>query len=212
MEHVFLIYEQYVEKNKHFAAEYMQKRGKAMLYIVRHGKTDWNSRHKLQGRTDIPLNQEGREMAGRAAEEYRDVHFDICYCSPLIRAKETAQIMLQGREIPIVYDDRLREMSFGDYEGIENSFSIPDCPINILFQAPEKYQESIGGAETWAELFARTGAFLEEVIKPQLELGKDILIVGHGAMNSSLVCQVKGLPIEQFWSAGLEQCKLMKLL
>ena len=76
----------------------------------------------------------------------------------------------------------------------------------------EKYQESIGGAETWAELFARTGAFLEEVIKPQLELGKDILIVGHGAMNSSIVCQVKGLPIEQFWSAGLEQCKLMKLL
>ena len=56
-----------------------------MLYIIRHGKTDWNVWHKLQGRTDIPLNEEGRQMAEAAREEYRDVHFDLCFCSPLIR-------------------------------------------------------------------------------------------------------------------------------
>lgn len=44
-----------------------------MLYITRHGKTDWNSKHKLQGRTDIPLNDEGRKMAEQAAEEYRNI-------------------------------------------------------------------------------------------------------------------------------------------
>lgn len=103
------------------------------------------------------------------------------------------------------------EMSFGDYEGIENSFAIPDCPINILFQKPGEYHESIGGAETWEELFARTGAFLKEVIEPQLQEGKDILIVEHGAMNASIICQVKGMPIEEFWSAGLEQCKILEL-
>ena len=65
-----------------------------MLYIIRHGKTDWNVRHKMQGRTDIPLNEEGRQMAEAAREEYRDVHFDICFCSPLIRARETAEILL----------------------------------------------------------------------------------------------------------------------
>ena len=64
-----------------------------MLYIIRHGKTDWNVRHKMQGRTDIPLNEEGRQMAEAAREDYRDVHFDICFCSPLIRAKETAEIL-----------------------------------------------------------------------------------------------------------------------
>ena len=53
-----------------------------MLYIMRHGKTDWNALHKLQGRTDIPLNEEGRAMARAAREQYREVHFDICYCSP----------------------------------------------------------------------------------------------------------------------------------
>ena len=179
-----------------------------MLYIMRHGKTEWNALHKIQGRTDIPLNEEGRLMAEKACEEYKDLHIDVCYCSPLIRAVETAQIVLKNRKIPIIKDERLMEMSFGDYEGIENSFAIPDCPINILFQKPREYHESIGGAETWEELFARTGAFLKEVIDPQLQEGKDILIVGHGAMNASIICQVKGMPIEEFWSAGLEQCKI----
>lgn len=174
-------------------------------------KTEWNALHKIQGRTDIPLNEEGRLMAEKACEEYKDLHIDVCYCSPLIRAVETAQIVLKNRKIPIIKDERLMEMSFGDYEGIENSFAIPDCPINILFQKPGEYHESIGGAETWEELFARTGAFLKEVIDPQLQEGKDILIVGHGAMNASIICQVKGMPIEEFWSAGLEQCKILEL-
>ena len=58
-----------------------------MLYIMRHGATDWNERHKLQGRTDVPLNADGRKMAEEAHDEYRNVHIDVCYCSPLIRAK-----------------------------------------------------------------------------------------------------------------------------
>ena len=66
-----------------------------MLYIMRHGKTDWNAKHKLQGRTDIPLNEEGIQMAEQAKEKYKDVNFDICYCSPLVRAKQTAEIVLE---------------------------------------------------------------------------------------------------------------------
>ena len=183
-----------------------------MLYIMRHGKTDWNALHKLQGRTDIPLNDEGRLMAENACKEYKELNIDVCYCSPLSRAVETAQIVLKGREIPIIEDERLIEMSFGDYEGIENSFEIPDCPINVIFKAPEKYTESVGGAETFEQLFARTGSFLNEVVQPQLQEGKDILIVGHGGMNSAIVCQVKKLPIEELWNAGVEQCKILKLI
>jgi len=183
-----------------------------MLYIIRHGKTEWNERHKLQGRTDIPLNDEGREMAKRAAAEYKDVHFDICFSSPLVRARETADILLSGRNIPIVTDDRLLEMSFGSYEGIEYSFNIPNCPINVIFQHPEEYKESIGGAESFEELFERTGAFLKERVKPLLLEGKDVLIVGHGAMNSSIICQVKDISIEKFWDAGIENCMLKQLL
>ena len=181
-----------------------------MLYIMRHGKTDWNAKHKLQGRTDIPLNQDGRRMAENAGKEYGNVHFDICYCSPLIRAKETAELVLRGRNVPIVIDERLQEMGFGVFEGTENSFQIPDCPINVLFDHPERYQPVEDG-ESLQALYARTGDFLREIVEPALKQGKDILIVGHGAMNLSIVCQIKEIPVEKFWSVEIENCKLMRL-
>ena len=93
-----------------------------MLYIMRHGKTDWNLLHKLQGRTDIPLNDMGIKMAKEARERYKDVHFDICYCSPLTRARQTAELVLEGRDVPVVIDDRLAEMGFGIYEGVEEVY------------------------------------------------------------------------------------------
>ena len=182
-----------------------------MLYIMRHGRTDWNDMHKLQGRTDIPLNASGREMAEKAAEEYKDVPLDICFCSPLVRAKETAEIVLKGRNIPIITDDRLKEMCFGEYEGVENSFSDPSLPVNVIFKHPEEYKSSVGGAETFEELFSRTGEFLDEVVKPLMEQKKNVLIVGHGAMNLSIIGRVNDLPIKDFWTPGIENCKMMKL-
>ena len=183
-----------------------------MLYIIRHGQTDWNLQHRLQGRTNIPLNDEGRRMAEMARTACRDVHFDVCFCSPLVRAMETAEILLRDRDVPIITDDRLMEMSFGSYEGLANSFQIPDCPINVLFHHPELYTSPPGGAESLDALFDRTGAFLREKVDPLLKEGKDVLIVGHGAMNSSIVCRIRNLPREQFWSAGIENCRLMKLI
>ena len=184
-----------------------------MLYIMRHGKTDWNAKKKIQGGTDIPLNDEGRAMAEAACREYKDVPIDICYCSPLIRAKETADIFLKGRDIPIVYDDRLKEMGFGIYEGVENSFSIPGCPVNEFFYHPEKYIEPVEGGESLDNLFGRTGAFLDEVVYPKLAEGKNILIIGHGAMNSAIVCRIKfGGDRSRFWEEGIPNCKLIQLI
>ena len=184
-----------------------------MLYIIRHGRTDWNDLHKLQGRTDIPLNEDGREMAKKAALEIRDVHCDICFCSPLKRSAETAQILLEGRDIPIIYDERLVEMGFGEYEGIAGYFDGIDSPVSAFFMNPDRYSAPIAaGAESMDELFERTGSFLEEKVMPELNRGRDVLIVGHGAMNSAIISRVKKLPLKEFWSAGIENCKLMKLL
>ena len=197
-----------------------------MLYIMRHGRTDWNERNKLQGRTDIPLNAAGRKMAEEAAAVYKNVPLDVCYCSPLARARQTAEIFLKNRNIPIITDDRLVEMSFGIYEGMENpakatdspirtffteqSARALDCPINILFKEPEKYK-AVEGGESIEKLFERTGDFLRNVVEPQLEDGKNIVIIGHGAMNSGIICQVRGLSTEHFWDAGINQCELLQL-
>lgn len=182
-----------------------------MLYIMRHGITDWNAEGRLQGRTDIPLNEDGREMARNACAEYKAVNFDVCFCSPLIRARQTAELLLADRNVPIIVDDRLKEMSFGIYEGLENYREAEDCPMRVFFDAPEKYTTPVEGGESMDELFARTGDFLAQEVEPLLAQGKDVLIVGHGAMNSSIVCQVKGKELKDFWSDGIINCKLMQL-
>lgn len=181
-----------------------------MLYIIRHGLTDWNLKYKVQGQTDIPLNEQGIEMAKKAAIEYKNVHFDVCFCSPLIRAKLTADILLEGRDIPIIYDDRLKEMSFGEYEGVENCFEKDGTMIQKFFRDPANYVAD-RGAESFDELFGRTGEFLKEMVEPRLAKGEDVLIVGHGAMNSSIVSQRKGLARKDFWSQGIDNCKLMEI-
>lgn len=181
-----------------------------MLYIMRHGKTDWNLKHKLQGKTDIPLNDTGRQMARDAAIKYKDVHFDICFCSPLIRARETAELLLEGRNVPVIVDERLSEMGFGIYEGVENVFEKPECPVRELFFNPAGYK-AVDGAESLEELIARTGGFLKEIVYPLVDEGKDVLIVGHGAMNSAIIGQVRHIPLKDFWVEGLENCRLIKL-
>lgn len=178
---------------------------------MRHGRTEWNAEHRLQGRTDIPLSAEGVEMAKRAAAECADVHFDVCYSSPLSRALRTAEIVLAGRGIPIITDGRLMEMSFGTAEGAENSFPAASGSMSDFFNRPEKYTPP-EGAESFSELFARTGEFIREVIEPLLKQNKDVLIVGHGAMNLSIICQIKKLPLAEFWSAGMESCKLKRII
>ena len=181
------------------------------LYVLRHGMTDWNVVKKLQGQTDIPLNDEGIAMAKEAGEKYRDVHFDTCFCSPLVRARRTADLLLKGRDIPIEYDDRLKEIAFGDYEGLLYTELSDDHPVKKAFRDPEHFVPAKGG-ESIKQLIERTGDFLHEKVRPLLDKDMDVLIVGHGAMNSSIIVNVKELPVEEFWNEGIENCVLKRLI
>ena len=86
------------------------------LYIIRHGETDWNKEKKIQGHTDIPLNEYGRHLAEETAEGMKDISMDLCFTSPLLRAKETAQIVLGDRGIPVIEEPRIMEIGFGSFE------------------------------------------------------------------------------------------------
>ena len=85
-----------------------------MIYIVRHGQTDWNLEGRYAGRIDISLNDKGIEQANIIKEELKDVKFDKVFSSPLIRAYETAQIICNNK---IIKDDRIIERCNGDLEG-----------------------------------------------------------------------------------------------
>ena len=87
------------------------------LYLIRHGQTDWNVRAMLQGRTDIPLNDTGRQQAMEARQRLAGVHFDAVYSSPLQRAMDTASLVTGWPKERISPDRRLIEIAFGPYEG-----------------------------------------------------------------------------------------------
>ena len=88
------------------------------LYLIRHGQTLWNQEGKIQGKTDIPLNDEGRKQAGLLAEAMENRPVGAVYSSPLKRAFETASCVAEQKGLSVVSLDGLREVDFGLWEGI----------------------------------------------------------------------------------------------
>ena len=173
-----------------------------ILYLIRHGQTDWNKGRKLQGRTDIPLNENGRAVAELTKEGFKEIPFDMAYTSPLKRARETAEIILSGRDIPIVDDERIIEVNFGEYEGCD--FDLPDEYIQNFFSAPEKYF-SIHGTETMESIFERMRSFLQDLCQNDDLKDKTILVSTHGAALSGLLTVIKGNPVDKYWAGGLHK-------
>lgn len=177
------------------------------IYMIRHGETDWNKQRKLQGQEDIPLNEFGRLLARQTAPALKDVPFDVVYTSPLKRAKETAELVLDGRDIPLIEEERIKEMGFGEFEGMccsEDGWNIPDPGFHNFFDAPENYQPPKGG-ESFLDVSKRLETFLQELIhKPDME-DKTVLISTHGAALCGLLRLIKGNPIEKYWDGGVHK-------
>lgn len=146
------------------------------LLLVRHGKTNWNQLELIQGSTDIPLNDEGVEGAKQLAEKIKNYKIDVCICSPLTRAKQTAKI-IYGKD-DIIYDDQIVERSYGKYEGTKITTEVLEKHWD--FNHDGYYPE----IESMHALFERAKQFLEKI--KQAYDGKTILIVTHGAFMKAL--------------------------
>lgn len=154
------------------------------LYIIRHGETDWNTAGRLQGQTDTQLNENGIRLAGITAEGMKDIPFDLCITSPLKRARQTAEIVLGDRKVPIVEDTRIREISFGSWEGLGCRAANFEIPVSLeefdrFYTDPFHFQPADDG-ETVAEVCKRTREFLEELVQTPDYQDKTILIASHG--------------------------------
>lgn len=182
------------------------------LYFVRHGETDWNQARKLQGHVDIPLNENGRSQAARAAEVLAPIPFHACISSPLNRAQETASLLLQNRPLPTPTDPDLVEIGFGSGEGysIHDSKTIPDQPLYNFYHDPDNYIPPTGG-ESYPELFARCHRFLSRMEPGSAtergllaqstwtgEGDENILVASHGAFIRGMVMTVEQLPLGLF--------------
>ena len=145
------------------------------IYIVRHGETDANKKGYAQGWTDDPLNKNGEILAGITGRGMKGIHFDCCISSPLIRARETAQIILRESDnsVPVSFDDRIKEMNFGRFEGT----SIRDEKV-IRFLKKPVFDYRFPDGESIADVMKRTQGFLKELIAR--DDGKTYLVSTHG--------------------------------
>ncbi len=180
------------------------------IYLIRHGETPWNKQKRFQGQIDVPLNDYGREIAEITREAMPYVPYDRVFSSPLIRARETADILLRGRDsIRVEVDDRLKEFSFGSYEGtlIADVANNPEHPLYDCLWHPETYCAP-EGAESFADLVARAQNFIDDCLIP---LSKDpkcqnVLITAHGAFNRAVVVAVGRKDIADFWTIPYYNC------
>ncbi len=176
------------------------------LYLVRHGETQWNKEGRIQGHSDIPLNEYGKYLAKETARGLSRIPFDLAYTSPLIRAKETAEIILEGRNIKIIPESRIQEIGFGISEGVYLDRSKKESKSNTFrkfFTDTEHYVVPQGG-ESLLQLSDRVDKFLQELfIKKELK-DKIILISTHGAALTAMLNRIKGeRQISQFWKNGV---------
>ena len=174
-----------------------------MIYIIRHGQTEKNRARVLQGRSDVPLNQEGRNQAARVRDWFQsqDINFDMVYSSPLQRAVETAAIITEG--CPLRIDHRLIEMDYGPYEGMDLLKPLPEVS---LFFSDFVHNPAPAGMESLEEVVRRAGAFMEE-IKPDAG-GKSILVSTHAIAMKGILEYLTPDSHGAYWSRFVGNCAI----
>lgn len=156
------------------------------IWYVRHGQTDWNVEGRIQGSTDIPLNQTGIEQAYQVKQLLDQESFDLVLASPLLRAYETAKIICLDKAVEIKGDERLKERNFGSYEGT----LVKAMPVGDFWDLKQDLCPENG--ESIRMVFDRIYAFLDDLKK--LYPSHKILLVAHGGIAIPLRCYMEGIP------------------
>lgn len=173
--------------------------------FVRHGQTYWNKNGIMHGQYDIPLNDAGVRQAKRISKELKGEHFDLCFCSPLKRARSTAiSIMLHHRNVVISYDDRLMELSKGLLEG-------KHLNSEKLLKSEDRDFIKKFGIESKSDFFSRVKSFVQEVEKKHN--GKKILIVAHSGTIKMLMFSFSHprAPLHKaYYDLHIKNCKAYK--
>lgn len=172
-----------------------------MIYIIRHGQTAKNKAKLLQGRSDVPLNEEGLRQAKAAAGWFQEQRIIIgkVYSSPLIRAVETAKIVVP--EVPFLIDERLIEMDYGPYEGMDLTSPAPEV---IEFFSDFVHHPAPQGMEPLSSVTARLGGFLEE-IREQAKR-QNILLSTHAIAMKGALEYLTPASRGSYWSKFIGNC------
>jgi probable phosphoglycerate mutase len=179
------------------------------LIVWRHGNTDWNAGHRVQGQTDVPLNALGRQQAADAAELLIKMRPDVIVASDLHRAADTAAALATLTGLPVTYDKRLRERYFGAWQGLTMT------EVAELYPAEHARwtagQEIGGDIESLHDLGARVAAALEAAatLAPP---GGTVVVATHGAAARQGIGHLLGWPVETLRTLrALQNCHWVEL-
>ncbi len=162
------------------------------LFLIRHGRSTWNTAKRIQGCADPPLDEVGREQTRRLAERLREEAVVALYTSPLQRAQETAEIIGQALGVPVMPDERLKEYDVGDITGLTWEQVVEQHPhvARRWIEASESLE--IPGEEGDASFRARVAAAFGEIIAQHTD--GPIGVVAHGGTLGTYLNHLIGLP------------------
>ena len=168
-----------------------------MIYVVRHGETEWNAINKVLGRTDIPLNDEGIKQAHEIARSLKDIKIDIFLCSPLQRARQTADAVSNELGIPYKTDNRLIAQNFGKFEGVNR--------LDREYQeAKREYFARYPGGESFFDVAVRVFPLIKEIG------GANALLVTHGGICRIIRSYFEDMGNEEFVQFSQGNCEIRK--
>lgn len=191
--------------------EILQKSHDGMrIILVRHGETDWNQQNKYQGQVDISLNENGKLQSEKVAYFLKDVSIDKVFASSLLRAKQTAEMILQHHQgINLELKDGFKEIIHGLWQGKVETEIEQEFPGDLQRwrETPEQFQ--MPGGESLQQVWQRTIKVYESILDAALnEKLNTVLIVAHGVTNQILLCHILGLSAEYLWSFRQSNCCL----
>ena len=174
--------------------------------IARHGETDWNSQGRIQGHSDIKLSEQGVQQARLLGERLLSVAVDAAYCSDLLRASETAEISLGGRDVPLHRTPLLREYHKGAFEGLTNQQIQERYPTQYPTYLTKDLDFAPEGGESTRGVSVRASGIITEIKNRHID--DTVLVVGHGGSLRAAMVSLLALPLEANWRFFFANCAL----
>jgi alpha-ribazole phosphatase len=180
------------------------------LMLVRHGRTDWNAQRRYQGWSDLPLNEVGLRQANTLAARLAGEQVGAIYASDLQRAMQTAQIIAEKHSRPVISDLRLREMSFGDWEGLTFDEIQARWPGEANAWRGDSLRVAPPGGETLAQVAERVRGALDDIARKNAD--QTVVLVSHGGPLRVLLCLALGLGVQAHWRFRLDAASVSELV
>jgi broad specificity phosphatase PhoE len=167
-----------------------------LLYLVRHGETDWNRERRLQGALDVPLNDTGIAQARQLVRHFAALPIAGVTSSPLIRASATAELLANAHGCPLRIDARLREIDHGSWSGQTMLDIKRGFPALVEHEQLRPEAFDVSGGESLADVSRRVAEVLAELLTRHA--GQSVLVVAHGITLALMACAANGVELSRF--------------